>query len=168
MSLAEIVFETNVYKDFYNLSHNDSIYHDAKFRDFDLLAPTTKHKFATDFAFEIIARINGERGIQIRQGKSRDTIFVDGYKTSIKTSKLWENDQLCWQQIRLAREWQRIIFVAVFPNDINVWWATHDDIDYIVNNEDSIVAQHAEEVCFLSHNADEIPRWFRPISEWNS
>ena len=104
-----------------------------------------------------------------RKGDPGHDIVVEGYLTEVKTSLTWgeELNSFTWQQIRTMQHYDRIIFIGINPDSVQMWWATKGDIDKFIAGNDAY-RQHGgkkgkQDLYWIQK---EVPSWFKPMEEW--
>lgn len=153
-----------------------SFWRDSTFESFYLMSsPKGKGARGERLAAEIMEKLDHtvlrkKNGKLARlEGDADHDIVVDGYRTEVKLSLTWDGmpDRFTWQQIRSLQDYDRIMFIGMNPDEVNVWWATKKDL------EDNIFGKS----CYRQHGGkdgkqelywikNEIPSWFRNIEEW--
>lgn len=101
---------------------------------------------------------------------------INGKKAEIKGSMLWsgKDEHFRWQQLRPAQDYDVVIFLALFPHQIEFYGCTKQDVkDHLeIQNEQGhwIHNQHGglkvnSGTFFLDSDGHNIPTWFRSIDE---
>ena len=157
-------------------SPNQDFWKDSIFESFYLMSsPKSKGSRGERLAAEIMEKLNhtvlrNKNGKLARlQGDSDHDIVVDNFRTEVKLSLTWDGvpNRFTWQQIRSLQDYDRILFIGMNPNDVNIWWASKKDL------KDNIFGKP----CYRQHGGkngkqdlywikNEIPSWFRTIEEW--
>ena len=102
--------------------------------------------------------------------------IINGKKVEIKGSMLWSgtNTHFRWQQLRPAQDYDVVVFLAIFPDRIEFYGATKDDVknNLEVQNENGewLYNQHGGKkvnsgTFFLDSIGTNIPDWFTSIDE---
>lgn len=129
MITAQEFTNSSIYRNLLN-KKNDP-YKDSPFYEVKILSSRSKGSI-----FEKITKdhLQNKFGLNISKAKSseHDTIAND-VKIEIKGSTGWVNGKgeithFRWQQIRLAQDYDIIIFLAMYPDVIKFYYATKKDI----------------------------------------
>ena len=160
-------------------NNSQAMWKDSLFESFYLMSsPKAKGSRGERLAAEIMETLdhdvlrNKKNGKPARlAGDSDHDIVVEGYRTEVKLRLTWgdEIDKFTWQQIRSRQVYERIIFIAINPEELKMWWATKEDLEYNIFGK-SCYRQHGgkkgKQDLYWIHSKDGIPAWFRPIEEW--
>lgn len=140
MTYTDFILETSTYAS-WKKHKQTSIWKHSLFECFhDIPSPRSKGAEGEKLVEEFMSSL----GHTVIRAKSSDyDRVISGYKTEIKTSTTWNGtkDKFTWQQIR-NQDYDRIIFLGINPNDINLYWATKQDLVKNVFSIDSF-RQHA-------------------------
>ena len=100
---------------------------------------------------------------------------INNIKVEIKGSMLWSNPQFFrWQQLRPHQDYDVVIFLAIFPQQIEFYGCTKQDIKDHLEIQDEkgnwIHNQHGglkvnSGTFFLDSDGLTIPTWFKSIKE---
>jgi len=148
----------------WNHKTKPSIWTDSSFKPFhDISSPRSKGAQGERLVEEIMKSLGH---IVERPSSSNYDRIISGHKTEIKVSTTWNNieNNFTWQQIR-RQVYDRIIFVGINPNSIDLFWATKKDLDKHIFSKDKF-RQHAgkkgaQELYWIQGAAR--LNWFRDI-----
>jgi len=103
-------------------------------------------------------------------GKGYDICATSGgMKIEVKTSLAWGgvDNQFTWQQIRTLQDYDRVVFVGINPDSLQMWWAGKQDILDNLAGQDRY-RQHGgksgKQDLYWIRN--EVPTWFKEMSTW--
>lgn len=111
------------------------IYKDSPFKIYKDLSSKKKgaefeklvEEYATRGGLEVNPPLNSQH----------DRLIEKFGKTEIKGSLLWgTGTQFRWQQIRPDQDHDTYVFIAVYPNSINFYWAPSDVVKRVVEIQD--------------------------------
>jgi hypothetical protein len=167
MNLTEEALATQTYKSWGSRNVN-SIWPGSNFEPYKMIA-SSRSKGAE--AEKLCAEMMERRALRVRRStNSGHDRIIGGYKTEIKASTCWDEtpNKFKWQQIRPHQDYDRIIFMGINPNDIQLYWATKDDLEIFVFGNDAY-RQHAgkdggQELYWIQSTS--IPGWFRDIEDF--
>ncbi|MCW3976847.1 MAG: hypothetical protein NWE77_02820 [Candidatus Bathyarchaeota archaeon] len=125
---------------------------------------------------KLVSEILTGKGHAVTTGGSSDyDRKVDGVKVEIKGSFLWgSGTHFRWQQIRPAQDYDIICFVALFPDRVELYGATHEQCKKHLDVQDSNghwpYNQHGGKTVrsgtfCIDVKPDEIPSWFKKLEE---
>ena len=104
-------------------SKHISPYSGTVFEPICQLAPRSKGAFFESILVDFLR----SKGATIKKSGCFDyTILVNGQRIVVKSSMLWEDGTFKWQQIKLDREFDAVMFLAVYPERIDVYHASRD------------------------------------------
>jgi len=153
-----------------------SMWQGSKFESFYLMSsPKAKGCRGERLAADILENLGhnvprNRKGRPVRiKGDSDHDIVVNGHRIEVKMSLTWGGVENCftWQQIRPSQGYDRIVFIGINPNSVQMWWATKADITKHIEGCDSY-RQHGgkdgKQDLYWIRN--EVPTWFRSLKEW--
>lgn len=153
-----------------------SMWKDSKFESFYLMSsPKAKGARGERLAADILENLGhkvprNRLGRPVREkGDSDHDIVANGHRIEVKLSLTWGDNENCftWQQIRPSQGYDRIVFIGINPNSVQMWWASKDDINKHIQGHDSY-RQHGgkdgQQDLYWIRN--EVPTWFRSLKEW--
>ena len=124
------------------LTHDDAIhnrdidpYSDSPFKVYKDMSSKRKGKYF-ELLFEEYCDNMGWK-VQDPTNSDHDT-RINGKKVEIKGSLLWGTDgtKFRWQQIRPAQDYEIIVFIAIYPNRIEFYAATKEEVAEYVQTPD--------------------------------
>ena len=130
MISAQDFTTTSLYKDLIEAQNNDP-YKDSPFYSIRILTSKTKGS-----VFEKITKnyLKDKLGMIITKNESPNhDIVANNVKIEVKGSSFWSDgkgggSKFRWQQIRLAQDYDVIIFLAMYPDTIKFYYATKQDL----------------------------------------
>lgn len=139
---TSIAVSTAEYKSWTNDIEND-IWKGSKF---EKLKKTPSPRARGAMAERLLKQILIKKGCKITKPKSKSSeydLHVNGLRVEVKMSTLWNSNESSfkWQQIR-NQEYDLILFMAVYPNELKIWGATKETIRKEVFGKDEL-RQHA-------------------------
>lgn len=169
---TESVVSLPIYEQWKN-NKNKSIWKDSIFECFNSInSPKSKgsqgEKLVKQFMEKQGHKIEGRITSSKRKSSDYDCI-IDGMFVEVKTSSTWGDvlDNFTWQQIR-NQDYDRIVFVAINPNDVTFYWATKDDLKEHIFGRDEY-RQHAgkdgKQELYWIQGVKNMP-WFRDIKDF--
>ena len=140
----------------YNYIH----FEDSPFFNFTFLAPRSKGKIGETLVRNccLSKNIRCEKALN-----SQHDLIINGKRIEIKTSFINKDNRLLFQQIRINQNWDFIIFVGFYTNDVKVWCMTKSYIEELVK-QNIIVKQHSKENLWVWIDGYNIPNWLLPKS----
>jgi len=172
---AEEASSFDVLKEVRELKKKD-IYLNSVFYPIKILSSRKKGAY-----FEkVVSEALREKGYVVEKAKTsgHDRIVVildDVKKVEIKGSFLWEGGtHFRWQQIRPDQDYDTICFLAVFPDRLEIYGATHEQCSKHIDVQDSNghwpYNQHGGKkvrsgAFSIDVKPNEIPSWFKPVEE---
>jgi hypothetical protein len=83
-------------------------------------------------------------------------------------STAWQetNGYFIFEQIRPSQDWDRIVFIGINPESIELYWATKEDVEMHIESQDGIVSQHLGPDGRDTFWVKGCPHWFRAAATW--
>lgn len=163
------VFNSERFKRFAQEDHF-SIYDGSRNETFWYTGPQTKAKEATEWVAEIISQYFPADQIFIENEHNQRKIVVQlGHNSFVtlvvKSGCCWDNvvGKFHFQNIRRDRECDALVFVAVYPDEIRMFWAHRCD----VMSDPVVVRQHKGADFWIDVNDIDIPEYFHPMDQIN-
>jgi hypothetical protein len=126
MNYTNMVTSLPIYKT-WQIKEEKSIWKNSIFEFFHKI-PSPRSKGSQ--GEKLVEQFMTELGHSVSKPESSDhDRIISNYKTEIKVSTSWDNteNKFTWQQIR-DQDYERIIFVGINPNNIEIFWATKSDL----------------------------------------
>ena len=134
-SLSQNQFEeTDVFQDLLDTVSTDP-YSNSKFKILKDLSSKKKGKY-----FErLYTEFKLSQGVSVsKPSNSNHDRIVDGKKVEIKGSFLWgDSNSFRWQQIRTNQDYDIVVFIAVYPDEIKFYQADKETVCSHLEVQDS-------------------------------
>ena len=130
---ANDYLKTSAYEKICN-EHENDLYKNSVFSSLKNLSSKKKGKY-----FEIIYHEYVEnKGLLVESPQNSDhDRIVDGRKKEVKGSFLWgKGTHFRWQQIRPEQDYDDVVFMAVYPDCIEIYEADKETVRSIVQVQD--------------------------------
>lgn len=165
MTHTNMVLSLPVYSS-WKKKKEETIWKNSHFRYFRDMSSKSKGAEGEKLVHQFMEKL----GHIVSRAKNSDfDRYISGHKTEIKVSTSWDEveDKFTWQQIR-NQEYDRIVFVAINPNDVKFYWASKADLKKYVFDKDEY-RQHSgknggQELYWLQ-GVSKMP-WFRDIESF--
>ena len=110
-------------------------YGGSPLESFHSLSSKAKGKFFE----QLVEEVAKSNGAEVSRGRSSDyDRMIDGQRIEIKGSFLWgEGTHFRWQQLRTAQNYDKVIFVAAYPDRIEFFEADKATVKKNVEVQDS-------------------------------
>lgn len=96
------------------------------------LAPIKENKNAVgDFGEYLYKNVLGNSATVIKKG--HDVYVSDGSKVEVKTAFQGKSGSFFFNQIYADKDWNKIAFVFVKPNEVEIWECNRNDLDFDVD-----------------------------------
>jgi hypothetical protein len=102
----------------------------------------------------------------IECGKASTThydLVINGLAIEMKTSFINGDNKLVFQQIRINHEWDFVIFLGFYPDNVKVWCLSKSYVTELFN-KGIIVEQHSKENLWVWIDGYDSPDWLIPKS----
>tara|TARA_B100002019_G_scaffold73669_1_gene63639 strand:+ start:9646 stop:10176 length:531 start_codon:yes stop_codon:yes gene_type:complete len=110
------------------------LYNDSPFRVYKEMSSKRKGKFFEKLVSEYCKHL----GFAVTRPKQSEyDRIINGRRVEIKGSMLWGGgDQFRWQQIRTGQDYDVIIFLAMYPDRVEMYSSTKQEVDEFVSAQD--------------------------------
>lgn len=90
------------------------------------------------FFEELVSEYCEQLGFVVtRPKKSEYDRIINGRRCEIKGSMLWgQGDQFRWQQIRVGQDYDVIIFLAMYPDRVDMYSSSKNEVEEYVTTQD--------------------------------
>lgn len=134
MILSENIGDYDSYRMIMSANEKD-IYKDSEFKIYKDLSSKKK---GAEFE-KIVEEYAKKNGLEVKPPESSEhDRIIEGFgKTEIKGSLLWgSGTNFRWQQIRPKQDYDNMVFLAVYPDRIDFYWASKETVRDAVEVQD--------------------------------
>jgi len=178
MLLTEIATKSNTYQQWYQ--EDTSFWDGSEFEKLKVMSSRKKGAQAERLTADIMEGLGCDvprdrNGNNKKPYSSSDfDLFIDGFRVEVKMSTAWDNtlNKFTWQQLR-NQDYQRVIFVGINPNHLDMWWCTKEELRSFIFGRDKY-RQHAgknggQELYWIHTSGGDtvdVPSFFKTMGEW--